>query len=452
MNIQYSERKLNRETEYGKPYIWAYINLEKNKRMSQFKYQSHHGMVDILPGESEKWAYLENMIRETAIEFNFSEIRTPILEQTELIARGVGQLTDIVSKEMFTFDRGDDHYVLRPECTAPVARAYTEHHLDQRGGVQKLFYIGPMFRAERPQKGRQRQFHQFGAELIGSADPVADVETIRFMMRIYEKLQISNTVLQINSVGDPESRKAYKEALQNYFRPHFDKLSDISQSRFETNPMRILDSKEPEDKKLVDDAPCISEYLNEECRTHFDSVKAMLLNLDVPFVENPLLVRGLDYYTKTAFELTSPDLGSQDALGGGGRYDLLIEEIGGKPTPAVGFACGMERLMIACEALNISLGEPQSPKVYIITRGDAAVQWAVKTLDNLRSLKISSTMDFSGRSIKAQLKDANRQNAAFAIIVGDSELESEKFTFRNMQASEETSLSIHEIITKLTSE
>ena len=419
--------------------------------MAQFKYQSHHGMVDILPEESYKWVYLEKCVRETAHEFGFSEIRTPVLEQTELIARGIGALTDIVSKEMFTFERGEDKYVLRPECTAPVARAYIEHHLDQKGGVQKLFYIGPMFRAERPQKGRQRQFHQFGAELIGSDDPIADVEIIRFMMRIYEKLGIKNITLQINSVGNPDSRKAYKQALIDYFRPLASQLSEVSKDRLENNPMRILDSKEPEDKPLVANAPRIAEYLSDADRTHFETVKAYLSDLNISYSENPLLVRGLDYYTRTAFELTSTDLGSQDALGGGGRYDLLIEEIGGKPTPAVGFASGMERLMIACEALNLPLGEPQNPAVYIITRGDEARKWAVKASDALRNAGVSVTMDYSARSIKAQMKDANRNNVTFALIVGDSELESGMFTLRNMAESTETSMTFESIIQKLTS-
>lgn len=418
--------------------------------MSQFKYQSHHGMVDILPEEAYKWVYLENLIRQTAQEFGFSEIRTPILEQTELIARGIGALTDIVSKEMFTFERGEDKYVLRPECTAPVARAYVEHHLDQKGGVQKLFYIGPMFRAERPQKGRQRQFHQFGAELIGTDDPIADVEIIRFMMRIYEKVGIKNITLQLNSVGNPESRKAYKQALLDYFRPMTSQLSEVSRERLENNPLRILDSKEPEDRPLVEKAPRILEFLSEECRSHFKIVKTFLDDLNIRYTENPLLVRGLDYYTRTAFELTSPDLGSQDALGGGGRYDLLIEEIGGKPSPAVGFASGMERLMIACEALNLPLGTPEHPQVYIITRGDEARKWAVTAANKLRIAGASVTMDYASRSIKAQMKDANRQQATYALIVGDSELESRMFTLRNMSESTEESLSFESIIEHLT--
>lgn len=417
--------------------------------MAQPKFSTHLGMVDILPGETRKWQAIENIIHEEAKKFNFEEIRTPILEQTELIARGIGQLTDIVSKEMFAFERGEDQYVLRPECTAPVVRAYVEHHLDQRGGTQNLYYIGPMFRAERPQKGRQRQFHQFGAEIIGADDPAADVDIIAFMMAIYDRVGIKNTTLKINSVGDPESRKAYKEALKDYFRPLLSELSEISQERFERNPMRILDSKEEEDQSFIKDAPVITDFLSEETANHYAEVKELLDELAIPYTEDPHLVRGLDYYTRTAFELISPDLGAQDALGGGGRYDLLIEEIGGQPTPAVGFAAGIERLIIACEELDISFGEEPLLDVYIVTLGDAARKWGIKHLPKLRKAGLSASMDYIGRSIKAQMKDADRENAAYTIIVGDHELSEGKFTLRNMKASEEESLSFGEILEKL---
>jgi len=406
-------------------------------------------MVDILPDETPKWQKLEQIIHQVARDFNFEEIRTPIMEQTELIARGVGELTDIVSKEMFAFERGDDHYVLRPECTAPVVRAFVEHHLDQRGGTQNLYYIGPMFRAERPQKGRQRQFHQFGAEIIGADDPIADVDMIAFMMTIYDRVGITNTTLKINSVGDPESRKAYKKALKDYFRPKLSELSEISQQRFETNPMRILDSKEEEDQQFLGDAPVITNFLTEETAGHYAKVKEHLDNLGIAYKEDPHLVRGLDYYTRTAFELISPDLGAQDALGGGGRYDLLVEEVGGQPTPAVGFAAGMERLLIACEELDIELAEPKSVDIYIVTIGDNARSWALKHFSQLRKAGISATMDYIGRSVKAQMKDADRENAKYSIIVGDNELQEEKFTLRNMKESEEQSLSFDAILAKL---
>lgn len=420
--------------------------------MAQPKFSTHVGMVDILPDEVGKWQKLECIIHEEAKKFNFEEIRTPILEQTELIARGVGQLTDIVSKEMFAFERGDDHYVLRPECTAPVARAFIEHHLDQRGGTQNLYYIGPMFRAEKPQKGRQRQFHQFGAEIIGADNPEADVDIIALMMAIYDRVGISNTTLKINSVGDPESRKTYKKALQDYFRPNLSKMSDISRERFEKNPLRILDSKEEEDRPFVDQAPVITDFLTEETEQHYEKVKELLDELEIPYEEDPHLVRGLDYYTRTAFELISPDLGAQDALGGGGRYDLLIEEMGGQHTPAVGFAAGMERLLIACEELDIKLEDEEQLDVYIVTLGEHAREWAIRHLPKLRGAGLSASMDYIGRSIKAQMKDADRENAQFTIIVGDHELNEGKYTLRNMKASEEDSFTFEEILNQLTTD
>lgn len=417
--------------------------------MAQAKYTTHLGMNDILPGEVEKWQALENIIRTEAKKFNFEEIRTPIMEQTELIVRGIGQLTDIVSKEIFTFSRGEDNYVLRPECTAPVVRAFVEHHLDQRGGTQKLFYIGPMFRAERPQKGRFRQFHQFGIEILGSDDPVADAETIAFLMHIYNTIGIKNTTLKINSIGDPESRENYKKALVEYFKPLRNKLSKISETRLEKNPLRILDSKEEEDQPLIENAPLINNYLNPESTDHFEKVKTYLSDLGIRYEVDPHLVRGLDYYTRTAFELISPDLGSQDALAGGGRYDLLVEEIGGPQTPAIGFAAGIERLLIACEELGIELSEPKSVDVYIVTLGQNARSWAIKTLPELRERGISATMDYMGRSMKAQMKDANRENAKYAIITGDNELNEEKFTLRDMAASTEEALPFDKILQHL---
>lgn len=416
--------------------------------MAQAKYTTHLGMVDILPDEARKWQALENLIRTEAEKFNFEEIRTPIMEQTELIVRGLGQLTDIVSKEIFAFSRGDDNYVLRPELTAPVVRSFVENHLDQRGGSQKLFYIGPMFRAERPQKGRQRQFHQFGVEVLGSDDAVADVEVISFMIHIYQKLGITNTTLKLNSIGDPDSREKYISVLKAHLEPNYDKLSEISKKRFDKNPLRILDSKEEEDRPFVETAPIITDYLNEESITHYSKVKEYLTDLDIHFEEDPYLVRGMDYYTKTAFELISPDLGAQDALAGGGRYDLLVEEIGGQPTPAVGFAAGMERLLIACEELGISLGNEKSVDVYIVTLGDAARKWGVSKLPALRNAGISATMDYMGRSMKAQMKDANRENASYTLIVGENELSEGKFTFRNMKQSEESSITFDEILAK----
>ena len=417
--------------------------------MANPSFSTHLGMVDILPGEVEKWQFIESRIRDIARTFHFREIRTPFLEDTGLIARGVGKTTDIVSKELFAFERGDDRYVLRPEGTASVCRAYIEHNLHLKGGVQKFFYMGPMFRAERPQKGCQRQFYQFGAEIMGSADPLADAEIIAFMVALYHSLGIKNTTLRLNSVGDPESREAYKKALVEYFRPNVNLLSDISQKRLETNPMRILDSKEPEDQVLIEQAPVITEYLNEESAKHLRQVQKHLDRLGIEYVDDPRLVRGLDYYTRTAFELSSPDLGSQDALGGGGRYDLLIEELGGPATPSVGFAAGLERLLIACDALNIPLGTQPELDVYIVTRGDDAKKWAFRHLKPLRDAGLSASMDIANRSMKAQMKEADRELAKWTLIVGDEELQTEQFTLRNMAESYEEKLHFADILKKL---
>ncbi|MDX1637881.1 MAG: histidine--tRNA ligase [Balneolaceae bacterium] len=406
-------------------------------------------MTDILPGEVGKWQTVERIVHEEARKFNFEEIRTPILEQTELIARGIGQLTDIVSKEMFAFERGDDQYVLRPECTAPVVRAFVEHHLEQRGGTQNLYYIGPMFRAEKPQKGRQRQFHQFGAEILGSDDPVADVECMALMMSIYERVGITNTSLKINSVGDPASRKAYTKALVEYFTPHKEELSEVSRRRLEKNPLRILDSKEEEDQPYIEGAPVIGDFLSQEAAGHYSKVKQYLDELGIYYDEDSHLVRGLDYYTRTAFELISPDLGAQDALAGGGRYDLLVEEVGGNHTPAVGFAAGMERLILACEELGIELAEEKSVDLYIVTIGEEARSWALQQLPQIRQRGFSATMDYAGRSIKSQMKDADRENARYTIIVGGNELKEGLFTFRDMEASKETQLPIEDIYSRL---
>lgn len=414
--------------------------------MAKPTYNTPLGMVDILPDETPTWRALEQIIHEEAAKFNFQEIRTPILEPTELIKRGVGQLTDIVTKEIFAFQKGDTHYVLRPELTAPVVRSYVQHHLDQRGGVQKLYYIGPMFRAERPQKGRQRQFHQFGLEVIGSADPIADVETIAFMIRIYQRIGIKNFTLKLNSVGDPESRERYKNILKDYLEPNRTQLSELSQQRLDKNPMRILDSKEPEDQEFIANAPVIHDYLNEDSALHFEQVKRGLESLDISFEIDPHLVRGMDYYTRTAFELSSPDLGSQDALAGGGRYDLLVEEIGGKPTPAVGFAAGMERLLIACEELNVSLAKKSTLDMYIVSLGEDARNWALSILPELRSQGLSASMDYTGKSMKAQMKEANRERSRFTLIVGENEISTGTFILRNMTESNEVAISASDIV------
>lgn len=411
------------------------------------------GTFDILPVGSgsegahsdgiNAWDYVESTIRDTFATYDFHEIRTPILEPTELIARGVGELTDIVSKEMFAFTREDTNYVLRPEVTAPVMRAYLQHHLGQQGGVQKLFYIGPCFRAERPQKGRYRQFYQFGCEVIGADNALADAEVIGVMTAIYRKFGMENMRLRINTLGDEESRPKYKQALRDYLEPHASELSEISKKRLEQNPLRILDTKDAKERRLLENAPKLMDFVDEESLAHYHKVKELLGSLDVDFVEDPLLVRGLDYYTRTAFELESNDLGAQSALAGGGRYDLLAKEIGGKQAvPAVGFAAGMERLLIALQAGGVEIPAAAKPEIYLIGLGAKASAWAIQESQRLREKGIRVAFDLKGRSLKAQMRDANRLAAQFVVIVGDNELLSRTASIKNMGAGTQDNISL----------
>ncbi len=415
-------------------------------------YQNIKGTFDILPEASSSdgatipgtasWQYVEATVRDVMALYNFEEIRTPILEDTELIARGVGELTDIVTKEMFAFERGDVNYVLRPEITAPIMRAYLQHHLDQRGGVQKLYYIGPCFRAERPQKGRYRQFHQFGCEVIGANDARADAEVISIMMAAYEALHISRKQLRINTLGDAASRPKYREALKGYFEPYRNDLTETSRTRLDTNPLRILDTKVEQERKMLDGAPRLIDFIDDESRRHYDEVKEFLTDLGIAFREDPFLVRGLDYYTHTAFELESPDVGSQSALAGGGRYDLLSQEIGSKrPVPAVGFAAGMERLFLALQAHEVPLPGPLGVDVFMVSLGEDAARWTFKHSQQLRRDGIRVGLDLKGRSMKAQMREANRQNASYTVIVGKDELTTETVQLKEMVTGDQTAIS-----------
>lgn len=414
------------------------------------------GTFDILPQSSSTdgatvagtaaWQFVEQTLRDVMQRFSFEEIRTPILEPTELIARGIGQLTDIVSKEMFAFERGNTHYVLRPEVTAPVMRAYLQHHLGQRGGVQKLYYIGPCFRAERPQKGRYRQFHQFGCEVIGSEDARADAEAIALMLAVYDAFGIEGTRLRINSLGDEQSRPRYKEALRAYFEPYRNELSETSQQRLESNPLRILDTKDEKERRLLDGAPWLTDFIDDESRAHYSQVKALLTDIGADFQEDPYLVRGLDYYSRTAFELESDNLGAQSALAGGGRYDLLAKEVGSKqPVPAVGFAAGMERLFLALEAQAVEL--PATPPVdaFLVALGEEATRWAFREAQKMRSIGLRVGLDLRGRSMKAQMREANRQNARYTVIVGDTELDEQHAQVRHMETGEQTAVAFEAI-------
>jgi histidyl-tRNA synthetase len=407
------------------------------------------GTFDILPdaytddggtrvAPSAEWRYVEDTVRDVMARYNLDEIRTPILEPTELVARGVGESTDIVQKEMFAFERGDTNYVLRPEVTAPVVRAFLQHHLEQRGGVQKLFYIGPCFRAEQPQKGRYRQFHQFGVEIMGTDDARADAETVAIMMAVYDALGIGDMTLRINTLGTPDRREEYVAAFRDYLEPYADELSDTSRRRLERNPLRVLDTKLEHEQKILRDAPKLIDFVSEESRAHYGRVKGLLEDLDVGYEEDPHLVRGLDYYTETTFELESDALGAQSALAGGGRYDRLAEVLGSDdPVPAVGFAAGMERLFLALDAAEADRPAPPEADVFIAALGDEAERWVFRTTQALRDAGLHVALDLKGRSLKAQMKEANRQNATYTLIIGGNELEAEEATVKEMESGDQ---------------
>jgi len=421
-------------------------------------FQNIKGTFDILPdaytddggtrvAPSAEWRYVEDTVRDVMARYNLDEIRTPVLEPTELVARGVGESTDIVQKEMFAFERGGTNYVLRPEVTAPVVRSFLQHHLDQRGGVQKLFYIGPCFRAEQPQKGRYRQFHQFGVEIMGTSDARADAETIAIMMAVYDALGIPNTRLRINTLGTPDRRAEYVEALREYLEPYADDLSETSERRLERNPLRVLDTKLEHEQKILQDAPQLIDYVSDESHQKYDRVKGLLDDLGVDYEEDPYLVRGLDYYTETTFELESEALGAQSALGGGGRYDRLAEALGSdEPVPAVGFASGMERLFLALDAAEVERpGSPQ-PDVFIAALGDEAEQWVFRTTQKLREARLHVALDLKGRSLKAQMKEANRQNADYTLIIGGNELEAEEATVKEMESGDQVDVPFGDLV------
>ncbi len=396
------------------------------------------GTQDILPDETPRWVALENLIRKIMARYNFHELRTPIFEQTQLFARGIGQLTDIVSKEMYTFmDRGKKQLTLKPEMTAPIMRAYIENKLYAKAPLNKLFYIAPLFRQENPQAGRLRQFHQFGAETLGTPDPHADAEMIDLAWSIFQEIGLQDLTLRLNSVGDPVCRKDYKTKLQDYIRPNLNQYCADCQRRFDENPLRILDCKNPTCQTLNQNAPKLADNLCDACRAHYDALKEQLTRLNIPFVEDPYLVRGLDYYTRTVFEITSNTLGAQNAICGGGRYDLLAKELDGPDTPAVGFAAGMERLLIAMEQQGIRLAQKARLDVFLAPLGAKAREESLAYLHKIRAAGFSAETDFLGRSIKAQMREANRQKARIVLILGENEWEKQEFTAKLMDEGQQ---------------
>jgi len=413
-------------------------------------FQAIKGTKDLLPVDTARWREFETVIHETMNQWGFGEIRTPIFEKTELFSRSVGEESDIVSKQMYTFtDQSDTSLTLRPELTAPTMRAYIQHNMAREGALTKLYYMDTLFRQERPQAGRLRQFNQFGAEAIGSPHPEQDAEVIALVCAILNKLGVANLTVLVNTVGSSESRKQYRSELVNFLTPLKNELSETSRKRLKSNPLRILDTKDKKEVALLSDAPDILNSLNSEDLHHFEKVQGFLNELGIAHVCSNKLVRGLDYYTRTTFEITSPDVGAQNALCGGGRYDELIEQLGAKPTPAVGFAAGIERIMLA-------LGEKQDQTtkkvtVYIVTASESAVDSLFRLANELRQNGISTSFDTLRRSVKAQMREANRLTATHAVIVGDEEIADSSAKVKNLKTGEQNAISMSDLVSHLKS-
>ncbi|MCU0537034.1 MAG: histidine--tRNA ligase [Hydrococcus sp. Prado102] len=410
--------------------------------------QAIRGTRDILPEEVAYWQQVETIATQILTQALYQEIRTPIFEPTELFERGIGEATDIVGKEMYTFrDRGERSITLRPEGTAGVVRAFIEHNLFASGGVQRLWYKGGMFRYERPQAGRQRQFHQIGVEVIGSSDPRADVEVIAIATDLLQMLGLKTLKLTINSVGRGEDRASYREALVSYFTPYKEELDKDSQERLSRNPLRILDSKDEITQKIAQNAPQIVDYLGDESRKHFDRVQHLLTNLSIDYQINPRLVRGLDYYTHTAFEIISDDLGAQATVCGGGRYDGLVRELGGPDTPAVGWAIGMERLIILLQQLQQS--PAIAPDFYLVSRGEKAESQALILAQKLRGAGFKVELDLSGSAFGKQFKRADRSGAAACLVLGDAEADNNTVQLKWMATQEQQAIAQAELFSDL---
>ena len=412
------------------------------------KLQKPKGTQDILPQESAKWQYVEGFARETFKKYNYAEIRTPIFEHYEVISRSVGDTTDIVTKEMYDFyDKGDRHIALRPEGTAPVVRSYVENKLfaPEVQKPSKVYYIGPMFRYERPQAGRLRQFHQIGVECFGSSNPATDVETIAMADQFFKEIGIENVVLHLNTLGSTASRTAYRQALIDYLLPMKDQLSKDSQRRLEENPLRVLDSKEKEDKQAVENAPSILDYLDEESQAHFDAVRAMLDGLGIAYVIDTNMVRGLDYYNHTIFEFVTEVDGNELTVCAGGRYDGLVEYFGGPATPGFGFGMGLERLLLILDKQGVELPVEASLDVYVAVLGSEAEVASLELVQALRRQGFIAERDYLGRKLKAQFKSADVFGAKTIIALGGSEVESGQITVKNNQTRQEVTTSIEEV-------
>ncbi len=401
-----------------------------------------NGTEDILPSASREWQKLEEFLRNTAGAFGFQEIRIPTFEQTELFSRGVGETTDVVQKEMYTVTAKESSFTLRPEGTAGTIRAMLQNGLLNEALPQRVYYILSCFRHERPQAGRLREFHQFGVEMAGSSLPSADAEVISLAKQILEQIGLKNIELHINSIGCPNCRKNYHKALKDYFSGSRECLCGTCQERLEKNPMRLLDCKVESCKEIAKDAPLILDYLCEECKTHFEKLKSNLDALGIAYTVDPRIVRGLDYYTKTVFEFVTTEIGAQGTVCGGGRYDGLIEQLGGQPTPALGFGMGLERLLLVLKSQGISLSEIKPCDIYFVPMGEAAELKAMQLTAQLRKDGISAQTDVMGRSLRAQMKYADKINARFTAVIGDNELAQGEAVLKNMKSGEKISIKL----------
>ncbi|WP_138495692.1 histidine--tRNA ligase [Paenibacillus pinistramenti] len=411
-------------------------------------FQKPTGTQDLLPGTVEKWQFVEEKARDLCRRFNYREIRTPIFEQTSLFERGVGETTDIVEKEMYTFeDKGGRSMTLRPEGTAGVVRSYVENKLYGEPDVSKLYYIGPMFRYERPQAGRQRQFHQFGIEAFGATDPSIDAEVISLGYQFCLELGLQGVKVEVNSVGNPAVRAAYREKLLEFLLPMKDSLCKDCQSRIHRNPMRVLDCKTDQDK--FTNAPSILDSLDEECSTHFEQVKKYLDDMGVDYAVNSRLVRGLDYYTHTAFEYKAQGIGAIDTVGGGGRYNGLVAEVGGPDQPGIGLGIGLERIQLILENQGVEVPAVKPLDVYFIALGEAAEQEITKQLYKLRQAGFSAERDYLGRKMKAQMKSADRMQARYTAILGDDELSRGEIALKSMENGEQRTVKLSELAGEL---
>lgn len=396
--------------------------------------QALRGTQDILPDNIYKWNHVESVIKELCALYGYSEIRTPMFEDTKLFLRGIGDTTDVVAKEMYTFeDRGGRSITLRPENTAAVVRSYLEHKLYGDQQVHKLFYIGSMFRYDRPQAGRYREFHQFGVEVLGASSPAADAEVINLAYTLFKTLGLKELELHINSIGDYKCRPIYRQKLIEFFEEKEDQLCDDCQARLHKNPLRILDCKEDSCRRASAGAPKITDYLCDECKKKFEAVKRYLAALEIPYSVDSRLVRGLDYYTNTAFEIQYPPLGAQSAICGGGRYDGLVEDVGGPSTPGIGFAVGLERLLLALEMQKLIPEPANRKKVYIVTLGEDAIVEGIKIQQHLRDKGVIAEIDLQDRSIKGQMKQAGKNNAEYTVIIGANEMEKKEAAVKNME-------------------